>query len=259
MMYYSPMALTGNGAVSPKQFFATSFDSGEYLLRSSALSSVSNGNEGIFSAWVNISSSTTGNFVSIFDISDPAVSALEGTVVIYKWDSGGSTPDGILVRLRRDTNNSLISFSTTPNPITFDVWNHILVSWDTGNSYLKVYINDIDETDATFGATGTVDYEDTSIAVGVDAVNQNLHRFAGCMSEMYFNTDTYLDITVTENRRKFISSGGSPVPLGESGQLPTGQQPAIYFPFNPLAPGTNAGYGGAFNVTGTLSACSSKP
>jgi len=79
----------------------------------------------------------------------------------------------------------------------------------------------------------------------------------GCLSEIYFDVNRFLDFSVVANRRKFISASGVPVELGTNGQLPTGSVPIVYAPDGDTS--TNLGVGGSFFNSGTFAACSTIP
>lgn len=60
-------------------------------------------------------------------------------------------------------------------------------------------------------------------------------------------------------RRKFFDASGKPVYLGESGEIPTGVAPAIFFSGNATGFATNRGTGGAFTLVGALTNASTSP
>lgn len=97
----------------------------------------------------------------------------------------------------------------------------------------------------------------------IGAIGDSTLKFNGCLAELWFDT-TWMDLTVTANRRKFRSAAGQPVFLGTQGQIPTGSQPLIYcsLPTKGLSVAsfaTNRGSGGGFTITGALDIGSSSP
>ena len=78
--------------------------------------------------------------------------------------------------------------------------------------------------------------------------------YVGNLSELWFN-NSYIDLSVVGNRRKWINSIGKPVDLLSDGSGPTGTQPLICFNKDTTATWhQNSGSGGGFTVsTGSLS------
>lgn len=76
-------------------------------------------------------------------------------------------------------------------------------------------------------------------------------RWNGAMAQVYLKAGQSLDLSVADNRAKFINSSGKPVDVGSSGQLPTGSSATLLFD-NPF--GTwqnNKGNGGSgFTASG---------
>ena len=138
-------------------------------------------------------------------------------------------------------------------------WHHVLVAVSlVATPKRHIYVDDVnDQNDVSGpGSGGTIDMTNTDWDVGQRS--NNSARFFGFLSEVWF-TDTYIDITVAANRRKFITAGLKPVNLGPDGSRPMGFQPSAYF--RQAAPNweVNQGSGGGFTENGTLNAASSSP
>jgi probable HAF family extracellular repeat protein len=134
---------------------------------------------------------------------------------------------------------------------------HVLVSFDLTNASqrLQVYINDVAWTPTigpmdnqplpTFGSL-----TNTFVQFGNAAV-----PLSGFVADHWFgSTASFVDLTVTANRRKFINADLSPVDLGANGQNPFGTAPQIYQHMAANGPTsdwlTNKGsIGGTFAVT----------
>ena len=99
---------------------------------------------------------------------------------------------------------------------------HILISFNLASSQYYMYINDVDDLDPTNALhvtlTGNVDWTRGSHRIGNES-------FYGNMGQLYFHNKTFLDMSVTSNRRKFITATGTPVNLGSNGSTPTGSVP----------------------------------
>jgi len=144
---------------------------------------------------------------------------------------------------------NIVGGGGTTSPVdTFadETWAHILLSVRGGvGGHSRIFINDTlilnsdsDLFDLLQNDTITRMYFGTS-ATG--------NFWGGDIGHAYINTQEYIDFSVEENRRKFISAAGTPVNLGSSGELPTGNQPAFYLDGG--ASMQNLGYGGSLIAT----------
>lgn len=84
--------------------------------------------------------------------------------------------------------------------------------------------------------------------------------FTGDVADLWIAPGQFIDFSVTENRRKFISASNKPVNLGVNGATPTGTAPVIFFSGDASSFGQpNLGSGGAFSHTGSLTDASTSP
>lgn len=104
---------------------------------------------------------------------------------------------------------------------------HILAAWDVGTNVGSLYVNDVLYDNAINRvADENLGYASiNTVNIGSDVATND---FKGCIGEVYFAGGQYLDLSITANRRKFISASGAPVDLGATGATPTGSQPHIY-------------------------------
>lgn len=144
-------------------------------------------------------------------------------------------------------------------------WSHILGSCRTnlsaGNKIIKLYQNDVD-------VTNEIDDEDDSFSIAINGrdvyVGGDIFgQLAGDMADFWLAPGQSLltgsDIAEA-TRRKFISAAGKPVYLGESGELPTGTPPAVFFSGDSTGFVTNRGTGGGFTlIDGPLTNASTSP
>ena len=134
-------------------------------------------------------------------------------------------------------------------------WIHVIAAWDLATPEAHLFINDAnDEAAGSTETDDTLDYTLADWSMGAAVAGGG--KLNACLSEFWFE-DTFVDITVEANRRKFISATSKPVDLGADGSTPTGVSPLIYAPDGD--PSTNAGTGGNFSITGSLSQCSTGP
>ena len=143
-------------------------------------------------------------------------------------------------------------FSTTDNP----GWNHVIVSCDTNISKFQVRHNDVDifsEVNSNIGPTTSSSFQFQLASFAYGAVESNVQSVDSDLSEFWFGKD-FLDLDVEANRRKFRDADGKPVDLGSDGSTPNGVIPLIYFSgdASALNAGTNAGSGGNFVMTGSV-------
>lgn len=159
-----------------------------------------------------------------------------------------------------DVAGSAISLNITSNNTytTASGWHHVLIAWNVASGIAQMYINDAsDVTGSPTALNNTLEYSRLDLSWGANKVGGS--KLNADVADFYFNTDTTLDISVTANRRKFITAGLKPVYLGTTGQLPTGATPQIYLtnPFSSWQ--TNAAGNGNYTVTGALTAGDSSP
>ena len=118
-----------------------------------------------------------------------------------------------------------------------------------------------------------LDTDDTTGGEGPDVSNLNglpfyvggdsYKNFVGELADVWIGVGQFLDLTVQANREKFIDANGKAADLGVDGSGPTGVAPAIFFHRDTDAPASdfasNRGTGGAFSLTGSLTASSTNP
>lgn len=155
---------------------------------------------------------------------------------------------------------SALIFSSTA-ALTDTSWHHLLVALGTnypaGQKQCQVYLDDValagTVTDAQAAFLGN--YART--AWGVASSSSAAALWTGSIAELWMANAwpvPLFDLSLTKNRRKFITAGGKPANLGLNGVGPTGRQPIIYLPNAAGTVGTNQGYGGNFTINGAPSA-----
>ncbi len=117
-----------------------------------------------------------------------------------------------------------------------------------------MYIDDVDVS-----TTISTLIDDTLDFSGQWHIFQNgSDGWTGSTADVWID-DTYIDISVEANRRKFINASGNPVYLGADGSLPTGSAPDIFLSGNTEAWHINRGTGGGFFEVGELTTAASTP
>lgn len=221
----------------------------DYGTRGADLSGIANGKQGTFSGWVAFVGGNgyqmllairNGGGANYFQVFRGDAGTFDNEIYINGSNSAGA--DIFTIKTAN-------SFTAGPK------WWHILASWDLSDPNKRhLYINDVSDLVVTTFTNDTLDY--TNGNVGVGALTDGTLKLNGGLGEVFFHT-AYIDLSVEANRRKFISYSGRPVSLGANGSLPLGVQPLIYLPTGD--PSNNLGTGGAFVVSGALTAATSSP
>ena len=168
----------------------------------------------------------------------------------------------------RITNNGYIDLFAHSNPgvtacvtmegnqsLSTGVWNHILMTADCASAANSTgYIN---ETLMTYGSKAIAN-ANIKWTGGHDHLIGAMFNFSslmnGSLAEVYM-TNEWLDLSVLDNRRKFITADGNPEDLGSDGSTPTGTQPLLYMKGEAAdwnAGTANAGSGGTMTMTGAV-------
>ncbi len=218
----------------------------DYLAHSTDFTGNADSKVGIFSMWVKPNTFDTEQRLYI-----------DGNSRI-QFNFRGSNKFRILGRNSIDGNILNIESSTA---YAISIWHHILISWDLANTTGKMYVDGVDDTNATTLTNDTLDYTASQHRIGAN--NSAGEKFGGDIAELYFNFAEYLDLSVQANRKKFRTASGVPVNLGTDGSAPTGTAPIVYLHLdvdeaaNNFA--ANAGGGGGLAVTGALTTAATSP
>lgn len=249
-VYRNALGFTSGGAVATTGLYTASANdydgTNDYQLRGGDLTGIADGKAGTFSAWVRIDGG---------DGATRRIIANAATTPRFHATLTSTNKISILARTSADT--TIFNKITTPTYLAGASWLHILSSWNLAATVSHLYISDAAPAlDTDTNTDGTIDYTQGNFAIGADTAGAA--KFNGCLSELFFH-NTYIDLSVTANRRKFISDQGKPVNLGADGSRPLGVQPLLYAPTGDASGTGNKGSGGAFTTTGSLDACSSAP
>lgn len=217
------------------------------VTKSGAFTGAVNSAKGIISFWFRLDGSDA-NELTILRIPSTTYVAFEvSRTVGNKIKINGKNTSG---------GTSLLDVTSNSTFLAGISWHHVICAWDLSTSALQLYIDNASDVASVSLSVGDIGYASsiTTMQIGNGAA-----VYDGCLAELYFAPDQYLDISVAANREKWISSAGSYQFLGNNGSLPTGTAPIMYMknPFDTY--GVNSGSGGDFTVTGTLIACSSRP
>lgn len=240
--------------VTTGQVFAATFDGGnvgsalfdgtnDYMTRGAGLTGAADSKSGIFSCWVSL----TGDSGRILG----GVTTLGGSVerIVLRI----ATDKTLVISGYNSAGTSILQMTSVAIDFTRPV--HILASWNLATAGTgRIYINDVSSYNETTYTNDTIDY--TLADWGIGARSDGVNIFNGPLSELYFAPGQYLDFSTESNRRKFVTADLRAVELGAGGATPTGTQPLVYQRRLPSAAAstfaTNAGTGGNFTITGSL-------
>ena len=248
MLPYHRKLLAGIGG--RYQARAVTFDgTNDYLTRGGDFTGNADGKLGIVSFWVKINNNQTNVFYDNGATGQQYFFCDAGGAFQLEFENSGGT-------------NTLAINSAGGLFLAANGWKHVLASWDVGNGLARLFVDDVEQSNAGFITNNnTIDYTDSSHFVCADTGSGN--RLNGDIADFYFNNAEYIDLSIEANRRKFISSAGKPVYLGNNGELPTGTSPRLFLS---LAQGaavstfaTNKGTGGGMTITGTLAEAATSP
>ncbi|TAH36535.1 MAG: hypothetical protein EYC62_02510 [Alphaproteobacteria bacterium] len=229
---------------------AANFDgTNDYLKVSTDLSANLDGPQGIISFWFRLN--------GIGAVDRDIYSTQNQHVRIYR-----TSAYKIRVQLQASNGTDQFIFETVANfgPAVTTDYTHIIASWDTnysaGNKIGMIYVNDALSTTIVSDASGpfNIDYTDSFHSIG--GANAS-HRFNGDLAGFYLSNSNFLDISLDNNRRAFITAGKKPtcdLRYSRNSGWASGSAPIIYLKNSVVDYGINDGFGGNFAVVGALSA-----
>jgi len=220
-----------DGAILPE---AVSFDgTNDYLARTSDFTNNADGKTWTFSAWFYAASNGSSNIYSTYQ---------NRVSIIFE----GSY---LNISLKSTTEDAM--FESYPN-IAQNTWNHILISCNQAStSQRHIYVNDKIYTQFNTYVNGNIDFTETQHYIGAANAN-HIYKMKGRIAHVFLDK-TYRDLSVTANRRLFITADGKP-----SDTIPS--NPIMYLPMKDAATaGVNSGTGGNFTAVGTLATAERGP
>lgn len=132
-------------------------------------------------------------------------------------------------------------------------WQHVNVCLDTSaKQNCKIYLNGVAETIAytTFSTNAIMDLaQPAAPRCRMGALQDGLEKLNGTLAEFW------LDDVLLDNPGKFRGGTGKPLFLGNNGDIPTGNQPAIYLSGNGSGSAwltDSSGRGNTYTATGTI-------
>ena len=238
---------SGNGGTRQRNTYvanAVSFDgTNDWLSKASDFTGAADGKSFTLSMWVKLANTTTAYRLWSANASNK-LDLL--TTVGGKFHFIGRNYAG--ADILADANMGTTSTS----------WQHIQIAADLANSVAYLYLNDV-LAESSWDTGPTNDALDlTPGGWGVGARQDGGAKLNGDMADVWFH-DTFIDISIEANRRKFIDYRGRPVYLGPTGSIPTGSQPIVYLGNAFSTWHNNLGSGGDLVANGSLTAAATSP
>ena len=213
------------------------------LTRASDFSGNADGNSFTFSCWCF--KAVDGVTLRIF--TNGQSSGTDSGLVVY----AGNNDLGFTARNSADT--TLFEAHAYTNILPVNVWTNVLISVDLSSASNRyIYMNDVDVTSSfTFSqyTNGNINFTTTTQNIG-KANNISSQLWQGKLSSLFLDY-TYRDLSVTGNRRLFITADGQPAANQAS------LNPIMFMPLDDTnAIGKNLGTGGDFTANGPPTALS---
>jgi len=160
--------------------------------------------------------------------------------------------NSLLIVANDNTDGTVLRYSMSSGSVPRDDWLHVLFSFDaTDSGKAHIYVNDVDVTPSGTHNDLNIDLTSSNYAIGSNASASGQH-FNGDIADFWMDFDTYIDLSVEANRRKFIDASGNPVFMGLDGSLPTGSTPDIFLSGSTASWHQNKGNMTGFDEVGTL-------
>lgn len=223
---------------------AVSFDgTNDYLQHNPAMTGVVDGNKGTTSFWFKL---------GIVPATDLKIMRNSSSRILIQYDS--SNGGEIRIWGEDSANINLLDLGTVSLNNDTSGWHHVMASWDLSDPGKRhIYLDgvaDMEMVSWTGHTNGSIQYSSPFYTIGTNT--PGVEMWNGGLADFWFDANTYVDLSVEANRRKFIDADGNPVYLGANGSLPTGSAPDIFLSGATDSWHTNKGTGGGFTENGAL-------
>lgn len=233
-----------SGAIPPE---AVSFDgTNDYLERTSDMTGNADSKTFTFSVW----------FYYIFENSTFWLYSSGNTGSVSRDFNIDIEPNTLRLRGGNDGGTLQAAF-TNMGQMYKEGWNHLLISMNMASTAnRKVYINDTVITPTYYDYVNTtLPFSSNVHRVGTYSYSNDYEKFKGRLAHMFLD-HTYRDLSVTANRRLFITADGKPADSDTLAAL----NPILYLPMTSAdTAGYNSGTGGNFTVNGVLATAQRGP
>lgn len=206
----------------------------DYMLRGAGLTGAADGKQGTLSFWLRPDVVSSGTILST-----------DGGGYFF---IGFSSPNLQIAGVSAAADTVLnLQFSAAT---WAGAWQHVMACWDLSAGVARAWVNGTEVTYVAQDAINTaIDYTRGNWSVG--ALTTGGTKLDGSLAELWLSL-SYLDLSSSANRAKFLTAARGPADLATDGSGPTGTAPIVYLRGEYSGFATNSGTGGDFSVTGTL-------
>lgn len=239
-----------NQASSAFTAYATKFSGTAQGMYYKAFSGVSDNNKFTCAFWIKCGGGD-GTTMRIFSEYSVANSA-------YRCLIDRTSANQIQINVRDNFSQLLVSGISAQTITADSTWHHVYITFDvSGTTFHQMYFNGTLDSSATWptfaNLASTCDWtaETNTIAMYYDRST----LLNGSLAEFWFAPGT------TNTTVASFYSGGHPISLGATGQLPTGAAPGLYLSLNGCGTSWNvdaSGNGNTFTVLGSPT-CDTSP
>jgi len=246
------MGLAPSGSQTSGAYVANAVDfdgTSDWLRRNGDLDNSEDDQQYTLSVWIRIDNETGNDQYFASDVID----------IAHYINSGLATQ-----RMENTSGTIIANLTTTDTLAAGAEWIHLLYSADMSVPTCLLFIEDAVPAGISGDTcdSGTFDFTQTDWGVAARGTDGSL-KFNGCIAELIFNTNQFLDITQASVRRNFsdiAGSSGKPVSVGSDGSDPfSGDIPEVYMADPAATAGNNSGNGGNFSINGSPNDCSTSP
>ena len=164
------------------------------------------------------------------------------------------------LRIRAFNAATLLDVETASNVFDNGSWHHVLMSVDLTNSSTRaIYIDDVADSATWTTYTNTVIDWTGVTGLYIGATSAGASKVAASIAEFYLHTGSYVDLSDSANRRKFITANGRPAMRDYNGGYQGAGQPKLWLSGATASWHINKGSGGGFTLTGALTTAPTLP
>jgi hypothetical protein len=185
---------------------------------------------GVWSVWLSDPLfATSGHHSFNVSVSDTPTGS-----VYWEFGVGIDNNNSVGVSVvRQNSPGSMTAFSWASDVASWPTCQgHVLLSFDLVAGVAQAYINDVARPLGS--TTPPAAWFTAGVPFAANTVTDESYPPGGYLADLWFSqTPSFVDLSVTANRRKFINADLTPVDLGTTGTAPFGTAPTIYQSIRP--------------------------
>ncbi len=170
-----------------------------------------------------------------------------------------NSSDELIFGATNDSGTTVLTIRT--DGISDSDWHHVVFSVDLSDTNRRhIYVDDVDRltTVNIYNTAETMSFNMSDLGIGAEP-DTGTNPVDMDIADFWQGFGTYIDLSVEENRRRFINEKGMPVDLGADGSNVTGEAPEIFLSGDTADWHTNKGSGDGFTENGTLTGAATTP